>query len=311
MRVLVTGAAGYVGRAVVHHLSRAGHEVVGMVRTPPVRPLPRTVHVVTARLEDVESLRSALAGVEGVCHLAALTRVRDSFDRPTDYFHVNVTGTLNLLDALAAESGRLDGPARLVLASTGAVYGVPDVQPITEDQAPHPLNPYGASKLAAEQAVGWQAATGALGAVTLRAFNVAGAVGGHADPDDTRIIPKALAVAAGQAPRLEVNGDGSAVRDFVHVGDLASAFVMALAACEPGAHRIYNACGGHGVSVRDVISAVERVTGRVVSVHWGPPKPEPAVLLGDNSAIMADLGWSPRESGLDEIVRDAWQAIAN
>ena len=170
--------------------------------------------------------------------LAALTRVRESFEQPTAYFQTNVTGTLNLLEAMAGETERTGHALRLVFGSTGAVYGVPERQPITEDEVPQPTNPYGASKLAAESVIGYQAATGAIGSVVLRTFNVAGAVAGRGDLDETRIIPKAIAVAAGRAERLNVNGDGSAVREFIHVDDLARAYVAALEACEQGRHRV-------------------------------------------------------------------------
>ena len=167
-----------------------------------------------------------------MCHLAALTSVRQSFDEPVQYFRVNVTGTLNVLDAMNAEARRTGRMLRLVFASTCAVYGVPETQPITEAQEPMPGNPYGASKLAAEAAIGYQAALGGISAVTLRTFNVAGAVDGHGDPDTSRIIPKTLLVAAGQADCLTVNGDGSAIREYTHAGDLARAYAMALDSAE-------------------------------------------------------------------------------
>ena len=160
-----------------------------------------------------------------------------------------------------------------------------------------PGNPYGASKLAAETAIGYQATLGAIGAVTLRTFNVAGASDGHGDRDTSRIIPRALLVAAGQAGRLDVNGDGSAVREFTHVCDLARAYAAALDAARPGEHRIYNVGSGVGTSVREVIEATERVTGRPVAVSWGLPAREPRELMADSSRIKNDLGWRPTRSG--------------
>lgn len=309
MRVLVTGAAGYVGRAVLRRLVDAGHDVVAMVRSTPVPAFPESVSLRTADLLEAGSVQAAVAGVDAVCHVAARTRVRESFADPLAYYKANVFGTVNLLEALAHVAEPSIRTPSVVMASTGAVYGIPDEQPISEDTPPAPTNPYGSSKLAAEQVIRWQAETGTLGGVVLRAFNVAGAVDGYADPDDSRIIPKALAVAHGTAPRLDVNGDGTAIRDFVHVDDLASAFVAALAHCEPGKCSVFNVGTGVGASVRDVIEAVEQVTGRAVPVRWGPPKPEPPILLGDVSRIGPALDWTPKRSDLLTIVSDSWQAL--
>ena len=305
MRVLVTGATGFVGRAVVGQLTMAGHSVIGLARTSK----PCQCELRTGDILDQAALDHAVEGADAVCHLAALTLVRQSFEEPVRYFRVNVTGTLNLLDAMNAEARRSGRMLRLVFASTGAVYGAPEAQPITEAQEPAPGNPYGASKLAAEAAIGYQAALGAISAITLRTFNVAGAADGHGDPDTSRIIPKTLLVAAGQAGHLNVNGDGSAIREYVHVRDLAWAYLVALDAAGPAGHRIYNVGGGVGVSVRELIEAAERITGRPVPVRWGPPASEPRELRADSSRIRTDLGWQPIRSSLDTIVTDAWQAM--
>ena len=307
MRVLVTGATGFVGRAVVQELQAAGHSVVGFAR----RSQPASCPLLTGDILDLASLERAVEGVDAVCHLAALTLVRESFEQPARYFRVNVTGTLNLLDALDKEARRSSRKLRLVFASTCAVYGTPERQPITEAQIPVPGSPYGASKLAAETAIGYQAALGAIGAVTLRTFNVAGASDGHGDPDTSRIIPRALLVAAGQVARLDVNGGGSAIREFTHVCDLACAYAVALDAARPGEQRIYNVGSGVGASVREVIDATERVTGRPVAVSWGPPAREPRELRADSSRIQNDLGWRPTRSGLETIIGDAWQALSS
>lgn len=305
MRVLVTGATGFVGGAVVRQLSMAGHTVIGFARTP--KPLSCDLRI--GDVLDYASIESAVEGADAVCHLAALTSVRKSFEEPVRYFRVNVTGTLNVLDALDAEARRTGRTLRLVFASTCAVYGAPDSQPITEAQEPAPGNPYGASKVAAEAAIGYQAALGRISAVTLRTFNVAGAVDGHGDPDTSRIIPKALLVAAGRADRLTVNGDGSAIREYTHAGDLARAYSAVLDSAGTAGHRIYNVGSGLGVSVREVIEAAERITDRPVPVSWGPPASEPRELRADSSRIRADLGWQPRSSALETIVADAWHAL--
>jgi UDP-glucose 4-epimerase len=297
MRVLVTGAAGYIGYAVGRRLVAAGHEVDGLVRRDTaVPPGVRPVHgdlLAQGTLPRVP--------YDGVCHLAALTRVRESFDAPLRYFAANVQGTVNLLETVDA--------ARVVLGSTAAVYGTPERQPIPESEPPAPASPYGASKLAAEQAVRFHARTGAIGAVVLRTFNVAGSVDGRADPDETRLIPKALAVAAGRAPHLEVNGDGLAVREYLHVDDLAAAYVRALEAVRPGEDRVYNVGSGAGAAVHEVVAAVEEVTGRPVPALRRPARPEAPVLVCDAAAIRADLGWRPERSALPEIIAGSWNAL--
>ncbi|WP_433336883.1 NAD-dependent epimerase/dehydratase family protein [Spirillospora sp. CA-294931] len=297
MRVLVTGAAGYVGYAVGRRLVAAGHEVDGLVRGPEAALPPRVRPVVADLLGPV-----ALGTYDAVCHLAALTRVRESFADPLGFYATNVQGTVNLLRALR-------GGERVVYGSTAAVYGTPERQPIPEDEPPAPGNPYGASKLAAEQLVRFRARTGAIGAVVLRTFNVAGSVDGRGDPDRTRLIPKALAVAAGRAPHLEINGDGAAVREYLHVDDLATAYVRALDAASPGEERIYNVGSGTGASVAQVVDAVRAVTGRPVPALHKPPQPEPPVLVSDSAAIRRDLGWRPERSSLTEIIEGAWSAL--
>jgi UDP-glucose 4-epimerase len=310
VRVLVTGAFGFIGTAVVSRLALAGHQVVAVTHRPPESPVPasRAREVIHADVRDAEAMRTAVSGVEAVCHLAALTRVRESFDYPTEYWQVNARGTRILLDALASHAAQSGQPARLVHASTHAVYGIPRHQPITEDVSPSPASPYGTSKVDAEKAVAAASGTGALGAVCLRTFNVAGAVAGRTDTDQTRLIPRTLAVAAGRAPALEVNGDGSAIRDFVHVDDVARAYMLALDACRPGAYAIYNV-GATGASVRDVVKVAEQITGRSIPVTHTPPKHEAPVIIADCTRISQELSWRPERSSLDEIIGDAWRVV--
>jgi UDP-glucose 4-epimerase len=196
----------------------------------------------------------------------------------------------------------------LVYTSTGAVYGAPKVQPITESTPFAPMHPYGASKVAAEQIIGWQAATGTIGAITVRIFNAAGAFAGRADRDLTRIIPKTVEVAAGRAPKLSVNGDGTAVRDYVHVTDIAAAIALALEAATPGTYKAYN-LGAVPASVAEIIASTERVSGRRVAVEHLPANPNEAPeLRADTNAIRTELGWKPSCTTLDELVTDQWSA---
>jgi UDP-glucose 4-epimerase len=311
MRVLVTGAFGFVGTAVVSRLAKAGCQVVALTHREAGAVLPKTeaVEVVHGNVLQADDMAKAVHGVDAICHLAALTRVRESFDQPEQYHAVNVDGTRTLLDAAMSETRRRGVPLRWVQASTAAVYGVPERQPIAEDAPPSPTNPYGESKLAADSLLLNHGAE-ALGVVVLRAFNVAGAVNGRADDDLTRIIPKAIAVARGVAELLQVNGDGSAVRDFVHVDDLASAFEAALSVATPGCREVLN-IGATGATVAQIIATVEEVSGRRLRVEHLPPKPEPPTLLADTARARHVLGWSPEHSDLLQIIRDAWAAAGS
>ncbi|WP_051020312.1 NAD-dependent epimerase/dehydratase family protein [Nocardia araoensis] len=292
VRVLVTGANGYIGRAVVGLLGNAGHEPIAMVRES---GSPSLVPTRVADLLDEAGLRDALDGVDAVCHLAGLTRARESTADPLRYFRVNTGGTVALLDAMAAS-----GVSRIVFASTGSIYGTPERQPMTERLPDAPAHPYAASKLAAEWAIRSQASAGHLAAVVLRLMNVAGG----ADPDPTRLIPRTFA-AATNGSALEVNGDGTAVRDYLHIDDVAAAFVACLEHMPPqGEFTRYLIGSGHGSSILDVVAAVERHTGRRTPLTHRPAAPEPAVLIGDPTKAITELAWRPSRSDLETIVRD-------
>jgi UDP-glucose 4-epimerase len=301
MKVLVTGASGFVGYAVAARLAERGHDVAGLTRSA-TSQLPDHVQRIHGDLSP-EALLAAMNGIDGVCHLAARTRVRESRTDPLGYWQTNVGGTLALLHAMSETRTR-----RLVIASTCGVYGDQTSEPISESATTAPSSPYGTSKLAADNAAMDLAATGAIGAVSLRAFNIAGALPGHPDRDETRLIPRMMAVQRGAAPELVVNGDGGTIRDFVHVADMADAFARALEACEPGTARAYNIGSGRPTRVRDVISTVEQVTGRPVARRHVPPAAEPQELLADSKLIQAELGWRPRRSDIREIIADAWAA---
>ncbi|MGH3734892.1 MAG: NAD-dependent epimerase/dehydratase family protein [Micromonosporaceae bacterium] len=305
MRVLITGGPGFLGRAVAIELLAHGHEVDVLTRGGRQVPPPSGANVVEADLLDRQAICSVVGEgrYEGVCHLAALTRVRESFEQPLTYYDVNVGGTLNLLTALRDASP--DEPVRFVFTSTNAVYGTREGR-LTEDMEPHPESPYAASKLAAEQMVGHQAAAGALAAVTLRCFNIAGAVDGYGDSDPTRLIPNVLRAAAGDIPHVTVNGDGSVVREYVHVRDVAEACRLALLNATAGRNSVFNIGTGEGASINDVIKAVEQVTGRAVPVQHNPPKREPHTLIADRTFAETGLGWVPSRSSLEAIIRDAY-----
>ena len=303
MRILVTGAAGFVGYAVAALLVEQGQEVTGLTRSR-ASALPTGVQRLEGDLRAPATLPGVIAEVDGVCHLAGLTKVRESRNNPVGYWRTNVGGTLAILDRLARVRA-----GRLVLASTCTVYGEHAKQPISETAAVAPSSPYGTSKLAADQAAADLAATGAIGAISLRAFNVAGALPGHPDRDMTRLIPQLLAVQQGRVPELVVNGDGTAVRDFVHVADMATAFVLALHACEPGTWRAYNVGSGRPSTVHDVIATAETVTGRPVPRRHTAAAHEPATLVADSTRIRSELGWRPEKSSLPDIISDAWTAL--
>ncbi|CUU57867.1 UDP-glucose 4-epimerase [Parafrankia irregularis] len=313
MRILVTGASGFVGGVTADLLCAAGHQVTALVRDATARSrLSRMVEVVQADLLEPRQLAAAgvSRGFDGVCHLAALTRVRESRETPLRYFAANVTGTINLLAALDAGTRATGVAPRFVFGSSCAVYGDGGTSPIPETRAAAPTSPYGASKLAAEQAVAYQAATGRLGAIVLRSFNVAGAVGSHSDRDSSRIIPAALGVASGRRDAFRVNGDGASIREYVHVVDMARAYLTALRAVVPGQCTVYNVGSGVGVSVSDVLATVESVTGRDVPRVTLPAVPEPRALIADSTRIRADLGWNSPSSTIERIVADAWRSTA-
>ncbi|WP_433784668.1 NAD-dependent epimerase/dehydratase family protein [Actinomycetospora sp. CA-101289] len=302
MKVLVTGSTGFVGHAVAAEMVDRGHQVVGVTRTIE-SALPPGVARFRGDISRVEDLTEALSGVDAVCHLAARTRARESISDPLGFWTTNVGGTLTLLRAMLTV-----GTTRLVLASTCAVYGQADHQPLDESAPEVPANPYGESKLAADRSVLDVAATGAIGAVILRPCNAAGASHGRTDHDTSRLIPGVVAALRSPSAEVVIDGDGDSIRDFVHVADVADAFALSLDSCSPGTVRTYNIGSERKTSVLDVIEVAERASGNVIRRRHGPEAPGPRELRADSSRIRAELGWRPRRSSLERILGDVLDA---
>ncbi|MCW2954856.1 MAG: UDP-glucose 4-epimerase [Conexibacter sp.] len=312
MKLLVTGGAGYIGSIVAQQLLAAGHEVVVLdsLERGHRAAVPQQARLLEVDLRDAEATRDAVAeGFDGVLHFAALALVSESVSHPERYYRANVVGTLNLLDALRAAEIK-----RLVFSSTCAVYGEPETIPIPETIATRPVNAYGASKLAVDRMIADESRAHGLGAVSLRYFNVAGASGhlGEDHEPETHLIPNVLRAAQGLQPAVQLFGtdyptdDGSAVRDYIHIEDLARAHVLALDGARAGEHRIFNLGSGDGYSVRQVIDAVREVTGREFAVVEEDRRPgDPPRLIAANDKIRAELGWAPTKT-LREMVADAW-----
>lgn len=294
MRVLVTGSSGYIGRYVMAALRLAGHSPVGLVRSGRSNVLSG-FETTTGDLLDRESLNRAARRVDAVFHLGGLRRSQESFSEPARYFHSNVLGTILLLEAMDSA-----GVERIVFASTATIYDSTPCEPVQEDTPDRSTNPYASSKLAAELAIEAQTMAGRLGAVILRLLNVAGGL----DPDSTRMIPRAIAAAVGSA-NLEVSGDGSVVRDYMHVEDTAKAFVAAISATERGCTRRYNIGSGLGYSVLDIVTAAEKLTGRTIQIVHRPPGSGPQSLVCNSTRAQIELAWNPEKSDLSTIIGDA------
>ncbi|WP_246017324.1 NAD-dependent epimerase/dehydratase family protein [Micromonospora pisi] len=309
VHVLVTGGLGFLGHAVSLHLLASGHRVTVLSRRRSTERLAPGAELVTGDLRDRARLARLVGegGFDGVCHLAALTSAGDSLTDPLTYFDVNAVGTFNLLKAFEQASEERPGIS-FVFASTNIVYGSRPEGALTEDLDTHPESPYATSKVAAEQLVAAQASIGAIGATTLRLFNLAGAAGGVGDLDPGRIVPNVFRAMTGQLPHVTLNGGGAAVRDFVHVMDAAEAFRLAVERTRPGEHRLLNIGSGHGTSMLEVVTTAQQVTGRTVDVRRLPPKPEPFRLTADINLARVMLDWEPRRSALAEILTDAWAA---
>ncbi|MGZ4517192.1 MAG: UDP-glucose 4-epimerase GalE [Mycobacteriaceae bacterium] len=314
MKLLVTGGAGYVGSVCTALLVERGHRVtvlddLSTGHADAVSPSARFIE------GDVATHAAALLadGMDGVLHFAAKSLVGESVEHPELYWFGNVVTSLKLLEAVRAA-----GTPRLVFSSTAATYGEPEQIPITEDAPTRPTNPYGATKLAIDHAITSYANAHGLAAVSLRYFNVAGAHGGLGERHivETHLIPLVLQVAAGQREHITIYGDdwptpdGTCLRDYIHVRDLAEAHLLALEHATAGAHRIYNLGTGTGFSVVEVIEACRRVTGHPIPAQVAARRAgDPAVLVASSARATADLGWRPELTSLDTIVGDAWRLI--
>ena len=315
MRVLVTGGAGYIGSVVAAQLVAAGHEVTVLddLSTGHAEAVPAGATFVKGTLRE-RAAEVVADGTEAVLHFAAKSLVGESVAEPARYWSTNLGGSIALLEAM-----REFGVRTIVFSSTAAVYGEPERTPIAETDPTRPTNPYGATKLAVDTTLTEFARLYGFGAVSLRYFNVAGAhraadgtwFGERHDPE-THLIPAVLtAAAAGQ--RVQVFGedyptpDGTCVRDYIHVTDLADAHLLALAACRPGQHRVYNLGNGTGSSVRQVIDVCAAVTGTSIGIDMAPRRAgDPAVLVASSERIQAELGWRVNRD-LRAMAADAWE----
>jgi UDP-glucose-4-epimerase GalE len=313
--ILVTGGAGYIGSQACKALAGAGYQPVTFDNlSRGHRAAVRWGPLVEGELADRVGLITALTEyrVTAVMHFAAYAHVGESVTDPALYYHNNLGGTLALLEAM-----REAGVGEIVFSSTCATYGIPEGVPIGEAAPQHPVNPYGETKLAIERALGWYGAAYGLRSVSLRYFNAAGAdlegeIGERHHPE-THLVPLVLQTALGQRPRIDIFGtdyptpDGTAIRDYVHIHDLATAHLRALERLRAGGGSLVANLGtGYGYSVREVIAAAERISGRCVLARSAPRRVgDPAVLIADPSLAASELGWRARHSDLDTIIRTA------
>ena len=333
MNVLATGGAGFIGSATAAALRDAGHDVTVVDDLSRGRRdvVPDDVRFVQADVTDPDAIApvGAAGGFDACLHFAALIEVGDSMQRPEAYFAMNTSGTARLLEVLLRHDVE-----RFVFSSTAATYGEPVRVPIDEQHPNVPTNPYGESKLLTERMLAWYRELRGLRSAALRYFNAAGATGRHGeryDEHQTHLLPLVLQAAAGDRPAIRVFGtdyptaDGTAVRDYIHVADLADAHVLALAALDPsstasrdgdaregtGDGRIVaNLANGEGFSVREVIATAEAVTGLPVPAQDEARRAgDPAVLIASAARARSVLGWTPKRPELTTIVADAWEHL--
>lgn len=313
MKLLVTGGAGYVGSCVATLLVERGHDVtiVDKLSTGTREAVPAGTRFIEGDIKDVAHEVLAAESYDGVLHFAARSLVGESCEVPDEYWQGNVVTTLALLDAI-----RDNNVPRLVFSSTAATYGEPDQVPITEDMPTHPTNPYGATKLSMDMAITSYCNAYGLTATSLRYFNVAGAYHGAGENRkiETHIVPLVLEVAMGYREKIYMFGDdwptpdGTCIRDYIHVLDLADAHILALEKSPKGRHSIFNLGSGEGFSVKQVIEACRKVTGHPIPAEVAERRAgDPAVLVASSEKAKQELGWNPQHTDITEIVSDAWE----
>lgn len=315
MKLLVTGGAGYVGSVVTRLLIDAGHSVtvIDDLSRNDATQVPAEAEFVRARVQDVGEVLTG--DFDAVLHFAGLIAAGESMAHPEWHWENNLGASLKLLAAMRAA-----GVRKLVFSSTAATYGDPSELPLTETAVTKPVNTYGATKLAVDMAISSEAHAHELAAVSLRYFNVAGALirpdgqmlGERHDPE-THLIPIALEVAAGKREKLPLFGDdyptpdGTCIRDYIHVADLAQAHLLALEGLSGGTHKVFNLGNGNGFSNLEVVEAVREVTGHPIPVEVAPRRPgDPAALYASSARARNELGWTPQRPDLRDIVADAW-----
>lgn len=307
MRLLVTGGAGYIGSICASALLDRGHEVTVLddLSSGHRDAVPEQARFIEGRVHDASTLIDER--YDGILHFAAKSLVAESVEHPELYWENNVAGSMALIDAARAQ-----GIGRFVFSSTAATYGVPASEVITEQTPTAPINPYGATKLAVDHLLTGVAAAHGIGAVSLRYFNVGGAAGGRGERHDpeTHLIPNVLRAAGSGSVSIFGDDydtpDGTCVRDYLHVSDLADAHLRALERARAGEHDVINLGTGSGYSVREVVDTAESVTGRAIAREMRPRRPgDPPRLVTSNERARARLGWSPRRS-LHDIIADAW-----
>ena len=314
MNVLVTGGAGYIGGTVATILMQAGHQVTILDNLCHSKrhEVPAGATFVEADIADRPRVESLLRDLkpDGVLHFAALIEAGESMQKPEIYFRNNTASTLSLLEAMLAI-----GVNKLVFSSTAAVYGEPEVTPIEESAKLAPTNPYGESKLLVEHMLRWFNRIHGFRYASLRYFNVAGALPkrGEAHEPESHIIPLILDVALGRREKIFIFGDdystpdGTCIRDYIHVADLADAHILALNALAHRDKMIFNLGNGSGFSVKQVIEAARRVTGHPIPVEIKPRRDgDPACLVASSKQAKSDLGWQPKHPELDDILASAW-----
>ncbi|HYK40277.1 MAG TPA: UDP-glucose 4-epimerase GalE [Candidatus Eremiobacteraceae bacterium] len=314
LKVLITGGAGYIGATAVRLLLKHGHEVTAFdnLSQGHREAVPEKARLVIADLADRETLSSLFqeSKFDAVMHFAASALVEESMQRPEKYFRNNVVGSLNLLECCAKHK-----VSRFVFSSTAATFGDPKIPLIDEDSPKNPLNPYGETKLQVEAMMHWFQKIHGVRYATLRFFNVAGAWDGHGEhhEPESHLIPIVLKVALGKRESVSVFGsdyptpDGTCVRDYVHIYDLAMAHLLVLEALKEHEALAYNLGNGNGFSVREVIDAARKVTGRPIATVDAPRRPgDPPVLVASSARIGKELGWKPRYDRLEEIIQTAW-----